>query len=125
MQIRNLDHLVLTVQDLSLTIAFYKALGMKEVDFKGRKALRFGNQKINLHEVGHEFEPKAKTPMPGSADLCFIVETHLDDVIAELNANGIDIVEGPVERTGAVTPIRSVYIRDPDQNLIELSNPAP
>ncbi len=124
MQIRNLDHLVLTVKDLSLTIVFYKALGMEEVDFKGRKALKFGNQKINLHEAGHEFEPKAETPVPGSADLCFIVDTPLDDVVTELNASGIDIIEGPVDRTGAVSSIRSVYVRDPDKNLIELSNPA-
>ena len=124
MQIRNLDHLVLTVKSLELTLAFYKALGMKEVTFgKNRKALIFGSQKINLHQAGHEFEPKAQTPMPGSADLCFIVDTPLDEVIRELEESGIDIVEGPVARTGAVSPIRSVYIRDPDRNLIELSNP--
>ena len=124
MQIRNLDHLVLTVKSLELTLAFYKSLGMKEVTFgKNRKALIFGSQKINLHQAGHEFEPKAQTPMPGSADLCFIVDTPLDEVIRELEESGIDIVEGPVDRTGAVSPIRSVYIRDPDRNLIELSNP--
>ncbi len=126
MQIRHLDHLVLTVKSLDLTLAFYKALGMEEVTFSNnRKALIFGSQKINLHEAGHEFEPKAQTPMPGSADLCFIVDTPLEQVIKELEANGIEIVEGPVDRTGAVSPIRSVYVRDPDQNLIELSNPAP
>lgn len=123
MKVKSLDHLVLTVKDLSLTIEFYKALGMEEVDFNGRKALKFGDQKINLHEAGKEFEPKAETPTPGSADLCFIVETPLEEVMEELAANGIDIVEGPVDRTGAAYPIRSVYVRDPDQNLIELSNP--
>ena len=126
MQIRNLDHLVLTVKSKDLTLAFYKALGMEEVTFgNNRTALIFGSQKINLHEVGHEFEPKAQTPMPGSADLCFIVDTPLEQVIKELEENGIEIVEGPVDRTGAVSSIRSVYVRDPDQNLIELSNPAP
>ena len=125
MKIKNLDHLVLTVRDLSSTIDFYKLLGMDLVDFKGRKALKFGNQKINLHEATKEFEPKAETPTPGSADLCFIVETRLEQVMDELIENGIQIIEGPVERTGAVYSIRSVYVRDPDQNLIELSNPIP
>ena len=126
MQIRNLDHLVLTVQSLDLTLAFYKALGMEEVTFgNNRKALIFGSQKINLHEAGNEFEPKAQTPIPGSADLCFIVDTPLDEVIRELEESGIDIIEGPVDRTGAVSPIRSIYVRDPDRNLIELSNSAP
>ena len=126
MQIRNLDHLVLTVQSLDLTLAFYKALGMEEVTFgNNRKALIFGSQKINLHEAGNEFEPKAQTPIPGSADLCFIVDTPLDEVIRELEESGIDIIEGPVERRGAVSPIRSIYVRDPDRNLIELSNSAP
>ncbi len=126
MQIRNLDHLVLTVKSLDLTLAFYKALGMEEVTFgNNRKALIFGSQKINLHEAGHEFEPKAQTPIPGSADLCFIVDTPLDEVMIELEESGIDIIEGPVDRTGAVSQIRSVYVRDPDRNLIELSNPTP
>ncbi len=123
MKIDHLDHLVLTVKSLEKTISFYTVLGMEEVTFKGRKALKFGHQKINLHEVGHKFEPKANNPMPGSADLCFIVQTPLDQVIHELEQHHIDIVEGPLERTGAISLIRSVYVRDPDQNLIELSNP--
>ncbi|NEO71594.1 VOC family protein [Moorena sp. SIO3H5] len=126
MHIRSLDHLVLTVKSLDLTLAFYKALGMEEVTFgNNRKALIFGSQKINLHEAGQEFEPKAQTPTPGSADLCFIVDTPLDEVIKELEQSGIEIIEGSVYRTGAVSALRSVYVRDPDQNLIELSNPSP
>ena len=125
MNISHLDHLVLTVADIEAAVDFYtRVLGMQAVTFgEGRKALTFGNQKINLHQVGREFEPKAKRPTPGSADLCFIVATPLDRVIAHLEAQGVAIVEGPVQRTGATGPIRSVYLRDPDQNLIELSNP--
>ena len=125
MQISHLDHLVLTVADLDATVDFYvRVLGMRPVSFgEGRKALAFGNQKINLHQAGREFEPKAERPTSGSADLCFIVATPLDDVIAHLEAQSVSIIEGPVNRTGATGPIRSVYLRDPDQNLIELSNP--
>ena len=90
-----------------------------------RKALRFGRQKINLHEVGKEFEPKAQRPTPGALDLCFIADRPLDDVIARLDACGASIIEGPVQRTGATGPIRSVYLRDPDQNLIEISESLP
>ncbi|WP_404440986.1 VOC family protein [Stutzerimonas chloritidismutans] len=124
MQIDYLDHLVLTVADVDVTVDFYiRVLGMQVVTFgEGRKALTFGNQKINLHQAGYEFEPKAERPAPGSADLCFIVATSLDDVIAHLNEHGVAIIEGPVQRTGATGPIRSVYLRDPDLNLIELSN---
>ncbi|WP_313526320.1 VOC family protein [Stutzerimonas kunmingensis] len=124
MQIDYLDHLVLTVADIETTVDFYtRVLGMQVVTFgEGRKALTFGNQKINLHQAGYEFEPKAERPAPGSADLCFIVATSLDDVIAHLNEHGVAIIEGPVQRTGATGPIRSVYLRDPDLNLIELSN---
>jgi catechol 2,3-dioxygenase-like lactoylglutathione lyase family enzyme len=89
-----------------------------------RKALRFGNQKINLHVKGREFEPKAHTPVPGALDLCFIATMPLDEVIARLNAMGIDVIEGPVLRTGATSKIRSVYVRDPDLNLIEIAEPA-
>jgi catechol 2,3-dioxygenase-like lactoylglutathione lyase family enzyme len=123
--ITHLDHLVLTVRDISATIAFYtKVLGMKEVTFgKNRRALSFGNQKINLHQSGHEFEPKAACPTPGSADLCFISDTPLSLIIAGLTAHGVLILEGPVARTGAEGPILSVYFRDPDGNLIEISNP--
>lgn len=125
MNISHLDHLVLTVADLDATVDFYtRVLGMQAVTFgEGRQALAFGNQKINLHQAGHEFEPKAARPTPGSADLCFIVATPLEQVIAHLEAQQIAIVEGPVKRTGATGPIRSVYLRDPDHNLIELSNP--
>ena len=124
MQIDHLDHLVLTVADVDATLDFYtRVLGMQLVTFgEARKALAFGNHKINLHQAGREFEPKAERPTPGSADLCFIVATPLDEVIAHLEAHRVAIVEGPVKRTGATGPIRSVYLRDPDLNLIELSN---
>jgi catechol 2,3-dioxygenase-like lactoylglutathione lyase family enzyme len=122
--ITRLDHLVLTVSDISRTIAFYaQALGMKEVTFGGgRRALSFGEQKINLHEKGREFEPKAACPTPGSADLCFLSDTPLARLVPELVAHGAEILEGPVPRTGAGGPILSVYFRDPDGNLIEVSN---
>jgi catechol 2,3-dioxygenase-like lactoylglutathione lyase family enzyme len=122
--ITRLDHLVLTVSDISRTIAFYaQALGMKEVTFGGgRRALSFGEQKINLHEKGREFEPKAACPTPGSADLCFLSDTPLARLVPELVAHGVEILEGPVPRTGAGGPILSVYFRDPDGNLIEVSN---
>lgn len=125
MQIDHLDHLVLTVDDIETTAGFYtRVLGMQVVTFgEGRKALAFGNQKINLHQAGREFEPKAERPTPGSADLCFIVATPLEQVSAHLQEQQVAIVEGPVQRTGATGRIRSVYLRDPDQNLIELSNP--
>ena len=119
-----LDHLVLTVADVAATCDFYsRILGMSVETFaEDRKALKFGRQKINLHQAGHEFEPKARHATPGSGDLCFIAETPLADVIAHLQASGIVIEEGPVERTGATGRLRSVYLRDPDGNLIEVSN---
>ncbi|MBD2868831.1 VOC family protein [Paenibacillus sp. IB182493] len=124
MNISRLDHLVLTVKDIDKTCDFYsRVLGMEVTTFgEGRKALHFGQQKINLHEVGKEFEPKAKTPMPGTADLCFITDTPILDVIYHLGSCDVPVEEGPVIRTGALTPITSVYIRDPDDNLIEISN---
>ncbi|MGW6357354.1 VOC family protein [Streptomyces sp. NPDC055092] len=124
MRINRLDHLVLTVHDLDATVAFYtKVLGMEAVTFRGgRRALAFGHSKINLHEAGREFEPKAARPTPGSADLCLIVDEPVDRIIAELASHGVPLEEGPVERTGATGPILSVYVRDPDDNLIELSN---
>ncbi|XP_078066494.1 glyoxalase domain-containing protein 5 [Mustelus asterias] len=123
-QINSLDHLVLTVKSIEDTVAFYsQTLGMKVVIFKGnRKALSFGNQKFNLHEVGKEFEPKAHKPTAGSIDLCLITKTPLSQVIEHLKICGVNIEEGPIERTGAVGPITSVYFRDPDNNLIEVSN---
>lgn len=124
MKIDHLDHLVLTVKSVAATCEFYSnVLGMEVVTFgKDRKALSFGAQKINLHESGKEFEPKADHPTPGSADLCFITKTPLNDVIEHLHQLGIEIIEGPVNRTGAVGRIVSVYFRDPDMNLIEASN---
>ena len=121
--IDHLDHLVLTVANIEATVAFYtSALGMELVMFEGRKALRFGEQKINLHQTGKEFEPKAAHPTPGSGDLCFITKTPLEDVIAHLNETDTHIELGPVERTGAVGTMQSIYMRDPDFNLIEISN---
>lgn len=124
MQISQLDHLVLTVRDLAATEAFYcGVLGMRLVSFgEERRALAFGMQKINLHLAGHEFEPKAERPTPGSADLCFLVTTPLEAVIEHLRRHAQHIIEGPVRRTGATGPIRSIYLRDPDMNLIELAN---
>jgi len=124
MRIDRLDHLVLTVRDVDATCSFYvRVLGMQIVTFgEARKALAFGRQKINLHQAGREFEPKAALPTPGSADLCLITDVPLDEVIAHLTACGVAVVEGPVMRTGATGPIRSVYFRDPDGNLIEVSN---
>ena len=124
MRILSLDHLVLTVADPDRTVAFYHGvLGMEEVVFGGgRRALSFGSQKINLHQAGAEFQPAADRPTTGSGDLCFLVES-LEDVIAALHEAGVEIEEGPVTRTGARSPLRSVYIRDPDGNLVELSEP--
>ncbi len=119
-----LDHLVLTVTDIDRTCKFYEhVLGMKPVVFDdNRRALTFGSQKINLHEVGREFEPKAAAPTPGSADLCFLTRTPLKEVIEHLRASGVPVEEGPVRRTGARGPIESIYLRDPDGNLLEISN---
>jgi len=123
MRISRLDHLVLTVRSIERTCAFYKdVLGMEVTTFgEGRIALAFGRQKINLHEAGHEFEPKAARPTPGSADLCLITEAPLDRVLAHLTEAGIPIEAGPVARTGAEGPISSIYLRDPDGNLIEIA----
>ncbi|EAA3151824.1 VOC family protein [Salmonella enterica subsp. enterica] len=123
MIIDRIDHLVLTVSDISTTIRFYEeVLGFSAVTFKqNRKALIFGAQKINLHQQEMEFEPKASRPTPGSADLCFITSTPINDVVSEILQAGISIVEGPVERTGATGEIMSIYIRNPDGNLIEIS----
>ena len=126
MKVRALDHLVLTVADLEATVAFYARLGMAAVRFDAadgtaRWALSFGAQKINLHVAGAEFEPKARAPTPGSADLCFLSDTPLEDWIRAL---GGAVIEGPVPRTGAAGPIRSIYLRDPDGNLIEIANAA-
>ncbi|MGF1799971.1 VOC family protein [Vibrio gigantis] len=124
MEISHLDHLVLTVKDIEVTVDFYqRVLGLKPIQFgEGRLALSFGNQKINLHQLGKEFEPKAKRVQAGSADLCFVTNTPIVEVVEHIQAQGVVIEEGPVPRTGAMGKIVSVYIRDPDGNLIEISN---
>lgn len=123
--IDRLDHLVLTTGDLRACVDFYtRVLGMRLQTFgAGRNALHFGRQKINLHERGREFEPKAHRPLPGALDLCFLADRPLDEVMASINSCGWPILEGPVERTGAIGRIRSIYVRDPDLNLIEISEP--
>lgn len=122
--IDHLDHLVLTVASIARSCAFYESvLGMTRENFGAdRVALRFGRQKINLHEVGHEFEPRARLATAGSADLCFLTSTPLETVEAHLARHGVPIELGPVLRTGATGTILSVYLRDPDGNLIEVSN---
>jgi catechol 2,3-dioxygenase-like lactoylglutathione lyase family enzyme len=127
--IDHIDHIVLTTRDKEACIKFYRdALGMELVSFRTpteeRLALKFGNQKINLHEWGREFNPKAHVPVPGSLDLCFIASVPLEEVLSKLQKQKIPILEGPVMKTGATAKIRSVYVRDPDLNLIEISVPA-
>jgi catechol 2,3-dioxygenase-like lactoylglutathione lyase family enzyme len=127
--IDHIDHIVLTTRDKEACINFYTGiLGMKLVTFRTpseeRLACAFGNQKINLHEWGKEFDPKAHVPVPGSLDLCFIASVPLQQVIDKLKASNIPILAGPVIKTGATSKIRSVYVRDPDLNLIEISVPA-
>lgn len=124
MDISHLDHLVLTVKDIPATVRFYQdVLGMTAITFgEGRTALVFGQQKINLHQAGEEFEPKAAQVQPGSADLCFIAATPLETVMMHFDKLGVAIEEGPVKRTGATAPLISLYLRDPDGNLIEVSN---
>lgn len=124
MRIDRIDHIVITAFDVERTIDFYtRVMGMKAITFgEGRRALEFGRQKINLHQAGREFEPKALKPVPGSLDLCFITETPLAEVAAHLKSNGVAIAEGPVPKTGALGPMTSIYFRDPDGNLIEVSN---
>ena len=127
MQIEALDHLVLTVADMDATVTFYtRVLGMQVITFgEGRRALVFGQQKINLHPASAPLRPHAKSPQAGSADICFLTSTPLDEEIAKLDVCGILIEAGPVARTGATGPIRSVYCRDPDGNLIEVANRDP
>jgi len=124
--IDHIDHIVLTTRDKDACIRFYRdVLGMELVSFRTpteeRLALKFGEQKINLHEWGREFTPRAHVAVPGSLDLCFISSISLEKVVKRLNAAGIEIIEGPVKKTGAVGAIRSVYVRDPDLNLVEIS----
>ena len=124
MKITAIDHIVLTVKNIAETVKFYESvLGMEtELFADGRKALKFGTQKINLHQHGQEFEPKAHAPLPGSEDLCFITETALDSAMEHVQQCGITVIEGPVQRTGATTTLLSFYFRDPDGNLIEVAN---
>jgi catechol 2,3-dioxygenase-like lactoylglutathione lyase family enzyme len=124
MNISRLDHLVLTVKDIAKTVSFYESvLGMSIVNFgDDRVALKFGTQKINLHEVGKELNPRATQPAPGSADLCFIVSTTLPEAMEHVASLGVQIIEGPVRRNGAKGPILSFYVKDPDGNLIEIAN---
>jgi len=124
--IDHIDHIVLTTRDKAACIRFYtEVLGMKMTTFRTpteeRFAFKFGNQKINVHEWGKEFTPRAHVAAPGALDLCFIASTSLDKVIEKLKASGIPVLEGPVAKTGATGPIRSVYVRDPDLNLVEIS----
>ncbi len=123
MKITGIDHIVLTVRNINKTVQFYEfVLGMVAKPFgEDRIALTFGNQKINLHEYGNEFEPKAYHPMPGSEDLCFITDTKLETAMEHVKSKGVEIIEGPVPRTGATGTILSFYFRDPDQNLIEVA----
>ena len=124
LEMDRLDHLVLTVRDIPRTVDFYtRVLGMRPVTFAGgRRALAFGRQKINLHLAGREFEPRAAQPQPGSADLCFITETPLKDAMDHIASCGVELVLPPSPRTGAVGAMQSIYLRDPDENLIEVSN---
>jgi len=129
-RVRALDHLVLTVSDITKTVRFYtQVLGMRGMQFDAadgsrRWALKFGQSKINLHQKGREFAPRAAHPQTGSADLCFLTDAPIDDWLTHLAIHQVEIEEGPVRRTGATGPIVSVYLRDPDQNLIEVSVPA-
>ena len=127
MKIRAIDHVVMTVRDVERTVSFYEeALGMQAVTFgEGRRALAFGDQKLNLHQAGREFEPKAQAPTPGSVDLCLLTDEPLDKVVAHLRRSGVTIELGPVAKTGARRPLRSIYFRDPDDNLIEVANEMP
>ncbi len=125
MQVTSIDHLVLTVHDIEVSCIFYtRILGMDIVEFAdNRKALAFGSQKINLHEQGKEFEPKAAAATPGSQDICLLTDKPMDNITSHLQRHSVEIIAGPVLRTGACGPIMSVYFRDPDGNLLELAGP--
>lgn len=124
MRVSGIDHFVLTVRNIEATCDFYSnVLGMEIEEFGGgRRALKFGSQKINLHQFGNEFKPKAERPTPGSGDFCLTTDVSLKRVVEHLSSCGVEIVEGPVQRTGATSRIESVYFRDPDGNLVEVSN---
>jgi len=123
MKIARLDHLVLTVDNVDAAVAFYEdVLGMTALAFdEGRMALHFGDQKINLHEAGREIEPHAARPVVGSADLCFVIETPIEEAKQRLEARNVEVIRGPVAQTGALGPMTSIYFRDPSGNLIELA----
>jgi len=125
-KVSTIDHFVLTVRDVEATCRFYeRVLGTQVVAFsEGRRALHFGRQKINLHQAGQEFAPHAQRPVPGSADFCLLTDRPLAEVIAHITSCGVDIIEGPVGRTGAAGPLESIYLRDPDGNLIEVAGAA-
>ena len=124
--ITRFDHFVLTVASIPETVAFYEgALGFRAVTDNGRTALHFAGHKINLHEAGREFEPKAKRPTPGSGDFCLVTEEPVETIAARLTESGVAIEEGPVARTGTRAPLRSIYCRDPDGNLVEVANEEP
>jgi catechol 2,3-dioxygenase-like lactoylglutathione lyase family enzyme len=127
MHIDRIDHIVITAHDVDRTIDFYtRVMGMEAITFaQGRRGLAFGRQKINLHQSGREYDPKALKPTPGSMDLCFISETPLEEIAEHLKTCGVVIAEGPVPKTGALGPMMSIYFRDPDGNLIEVSNYSP
>ncbi len=124
MKVRKVDHIVLTVKDIQETVEFYqKLLGMECVFFeKERIALKFGDQKLNLHQIDKEFELQATNPVPGSLDLCFITEMSIEEAMSHVKGYGVEIIEGPVVRIGASKPLLSFYFRDPDGNLIEVAN---
>ena len=126
MEVSSIDHLVLTVRDVTETLEFYeRVLGMRQVNFgEDRVALKFGNQKINLHALGQEFEPRAANASPGTADLCFITPVELPQAMSHVESCGVEIIEGPVSRTGANSQLLSFYFRDPSGNLIEVANEA-
>ncbi len=123
MRLTDLDHLVLTVADLERTAEFYERVcGLtREISRQGRVSLHFGTRKINLHQAGSEFAPHAASPTPGSADLCFLTDAPIEEAAAHVRAQGVAIIEGPVARTGAQGPMRSIYFRDPDGNLVEIA----
>ena len=122
--IRSIDHFVLTCADVDATIAFYsRVLGMEAETFAGgRRALKFGSQKINLHQKGAEFEPKARVATAGSGDFCLLSDVPIPEIVTHLKAEGVEIIEGPCDKTGATGKLLSVYFRDPDGNLVEVSN---
>lgn len=124
MKTNRIDHLVLTVADIDRTVDFYtRILGMEKIEFaQGRIALACGEQKINLHQLGKEFEPRAEHVRAGSADLCLIIDTPIEQAIEHIQQHGVDLIAGPVSRSGAKGKIISAYLRDPDGNLLEVSN---